>query len=177
MTPDSEPFTHYLEPTAGMQSESLFLDAIHVELATENTASFLRDAIRSEFDLIPSQPLEKYDLDRPIKHPCDRNHRSAQKPDAAELARNNAVRRHHTRNLQFSLCLRSILDRSCTTCICRMDLHNIQDDLDACLRSIMLKPRLCGKPRCIFLRADGHIHIQFALDGSFHREALFFYFA
>jgi len=42
MTPDSEPFTHYLEPTAGMQSESLFLDAIHIELATENTDSFLR---------------------------------------------------------------------------------------------------------------------------------------
>ena len=71
MTPDSEPFTHYLETTAIMQSESFFFDANHVELAAESIASFLRETIRSEFNLIPSQPLEKYDPDRLIKHPHD----------------------------------------------------------------------------------------------------------
>jgi len=54
-----------------MQSESFFFDANNVELAAESIASFLRETIRSEFDLIPSQPLEKYDPDRLIKHPHD----------------------------------------------------------------------------------------------------------
>jgi hypothetical protein len=49
----------------------VFFDANHVELAAESIASFLRETIRSEFDLIPSQPLEKYDPDRLIKHPHD----------------------------------------------------------------------------------------------------------